>query len=227
MKKEPGQESADKSVRPYRSVIRQEAAERTRLRILDAALSLYTTQGYARTTIDQIAAVAQVARPTVFSAVGTKAEILKVLRDRALAGDDEPIPVIQRPWYQEALLEADPIVSIRLHARNLARIYQRYAELDAVIHQAAGVDADLADFARLAESQRRLGANTFIRALINKAALRDGLGEEAATDALWALTGSDTYRRLVIERSWKPQDYQNWMSISLTAYLLGTEPKAC
>lgn len=47
-----------------------------------------------------VAAEAGVARPTVFAAFGSKAALLRQVLDQALAGDDEPVPVAQRPWFQ-------------------------------------------------------------------------------------------------------------------------------
>ena len=76
---------------------------RTRQAVLDAARELFTAQGYTATTVDEVAGHAGVSKPTVFAAAGSKQAILKQLRDIALAGDDEAVPVAQRPWYQEAL----------------------------------------------------------------------------------------------------------------------------
>ena len=63
----------------------------------------------------------------MFAAVGSKQAILKRLRDIALAGDDEPVPVAQRPWYREALAEPDPRRALRLYARNATAIHRRSA----------------------------------------------------------------------------------------------------
>src|SRR3954470_19884269 len=65
--------------RTYRSSVREEQARRTRLAILDAARLLFTEQGYAATTIAQIAAGAGVAVDTVYAAVGTKPVLARLL----------------------------------------------------------------------------------------------------------------------------------------------------
>src|SRR5690348_867944 len=115
----------NRDVRRYVSPLRQEGAARTRQTVLDAARELFAAQGYTATTVEEIAGRAGVAKPTVFAAVGSKQVILKQLRDLALAGDDEPVPVAQRPWYREALAEPDPRRSLRLHARNATAIHQQ------------------------------------------------------------------------------------------------------
>ena len=49
-----------------------------------------------------IAAAAGVAVPTVELGFGTKARLLKAAIDVAIAGDDEPVPVLDRAWADTA-----------------------------------------------------------------------------------------------------------------------------
>ena len=88
------------SPRPYRSTLRDEQARATQRRIVAAGHDLFVEQGYAPTTIDAIAAHAGVSRKTVFTSVGGKAAVLKLAWDWALAGDDEPVPMADRPDVQ-------------------------------------------------------------------------------------------------------------------------------
>lgn len=74
-----------------------------------------------------------------------------LMRDHALAGDDEPVPVMARPWYQEALTEPDPVRSISLHARNVVRVCVRYADVDEVLRAAAGAEPELRELWRTSE----------------------------------------------------------------------------
>src|SRR5687768_10475433 len=113
--------------RDYISPLRASGARATRRLVLDAARTLFIEQGYVATTVDQIAERAGVSKPTVFTAVGSKRVLLKELRDIALAGDDEPVPVPQRPWVQEVLGEPDPYRTLRLYAHYQAELAERYA----------------------------------------------------------------------------------------------------
>src|SRR3954465_13675300 len=88
--------------RRYRSAIRRGDAPAL---ICAAAYRLFSEKGYLATSIDDIAAEAGVARPTVFTAVGSKPAILKAVVDQAIAGDDEAVPVAERPWYAQAVEE--------------------------------------------------------------------------------------------------------------------------
>ena len=53
--------------------------------------------GYAGTTIDAVATAAGVSRKTVFDSVGGKAQLMKLAYDFAIVGDDEPVPLVDRP----------------------------------------------------------------------------------------------------------------------------------
>jgi len=61
-----------KSQRTYRMVARAEAAERTRLAVLDAALVLFTREPYADITLQEIASEAGVTLQTVLRKFGSK-----------------------------------------------------------------------------------------------------------------------------------------------------------
>ena len=157
---------ADVKRRPYRTSIRRGDAPAL---ICEAAHRLFSSKGYLATSITDIAAEAGVARPTVFSAVGPKATILRLVVDRALAGDDAPVPIAQRPWWREAIEERDPVRSIELAARNMCLINQRSAAVLRALETAASVDAEASEVWDRFQRQRRDGLNEFALALTHKA----------------------------------------------------------
>ena len=208
--------------RSYASPLRAESARRTRLTILEAARELFLSAGYVQTTIEQIADRAGVSRPTVFTSVGNKATVLKDLRDVTLAGDDEPVPIMQRDWFQEAFAETKPARSIELHARNVTRIYKRYAALDEVVRQAAATTEELAGFWNTTERQRKMGATAFVDSLRRKTPLRDGLTRRTAVEVLWVVGAVDPYLRFVRDCGWSPDAYQAWLAQTWCDELLPT-----
>lgn len=212
-----------KPSRPYRSPLREEAAQATRRAILDAARDLFIRQGYGGTSIDQIASLAGVSKPTVFASVGSKRVVLKELRDIALAGDDQPIPVSDRPAIQRILAEPDPRRMLRMYASNLVRVYARYADLEEVLHAAAGADDELRDLWKTNESERLGAARMLVRNLMTKGALRPGLDHAHASDILWLFMATDTYRRLVRDQEWSEQRFETWLGGTLCELLLGSE----
>ncbi|GLK87356.1 TetR/AcrR family transcriptional regulator [Pseudomonas turukhanskensis] len=65
------------------SGLRQRQKKARREAIVTAALGLFETQGYAATTVEQIAVQAGVSTPTVFNYFGSKQEILLALVEHA------------------------------------------------------------------------------------------------------------------------------------------------
>jgi AcrR family transcriptional regulator len=207
-----------KGSRRYLSPLREESARNTRRAILAAARDLFVRQGFVATTMDQIAQQAGVSKPTVFATAGNKRSLLKEIRDVAIAGDDEPIPIKDRGWYQEMLAEPDPRRSLRLYARNVSAINDRYADIDEVLQAAAGADQELRDLWNTGEAERLKGAEVVVANLGAKVALRRD--QKSAIDIVWILTAPEQLRRLVRLRGWSLQDYEDWLTETLCTQLL-------
>lgn len=204
--------------RPYSSPRRERAARATRRAVLDAARDLFLAKGYAATTIDEIAAAAEVSRPTVFS-VGSKADLLKVARDMAIAGDDAPVAVPDREPVAQMRAAPDPETTLRLHARNVVRINARYAEIDEALRQAAGGHPELRELWEASEQQRLAGATIVIDDVLRKGPLKPGVDRERAIDVLWLLMAPDQLGRLR-RRGWDDTTYETWLGDTLVAQLL-------
>ena len=113
----PAKDIARTPRRGYASPARTEQARQTRKRVIEAATWLFVQQGYATTTMRAIADAADVSVPTVELLFGTKAQLLHVVIDVAVAGDDEPVPVLNRAWAAEADRRATSLTSSRLWPR--------------------------------------------------------------------------------------------------------------
>lgn len=185
--------------------------------ICEAAYRLFCAKGYAGTSIEDIAKEAGVARPTVFTAVGTKPAILKTVVDQAVTGDAAPITLAERPWWKEAADEPDPRHSLALHARNMTRIQQRTAPLMKAVEAAAAHDADAAGIWARYQQQRRAGMAEYVRSLQTKSKLR--CDKQTAVDTLWMLA-PDAYWRLVHDAGWSPDRYERWLADVMQRALL-------
>src|ERR1700729_2649904 len=86
------------ATRGYRSPRRAEQAAATRAAVLAAARELFVSQGYAGTTVAQIARQARVAVDTVYTAVGRKPALLREVLETALSGTDAVVPAQQRDY---------------------------------------------------------------------------------------------------------------------------------
>lgn len=192
--------------RGYHSTIRRGDAPEL---VCEAARELFTTNGYLATTIEDIATTAGVARPTVFSAVGSKPAILKAVIDRAMAGDEAPVPVAGRPWYHEAVNEPDVERAISLHARNICTILGRVAALLRALETAATVDSDAAALWAETRRQRREGTAAIAADIASKTPLR--CEEKELADLLFTLP-PDAYYRLVTEEGWSAERFETWLA---------------
>ena len=85
---------------------RAERARQTRTRMIGTARELFLAQGWAATTMEQIAQGSGVAVQTVYYTFKTKGHLLAELVNVTAAGNDVPDLPIQRPWAQEMLSSA-------------------------------------------------------------------------------------------------------------------------
>src|SRR5260370_38379190 len=74
----------------------------TRLRVIEAARSLFIEHGYPATTLETVADTADVALPTLYRLFGSKRALLKAAPDAPLGRGHEPIPFRDPPAQQKA-----------------------------------------------------------------------------------------------------------------------------
>lgn len=174
-------------------------------------------QGYGATTIEQIAQRAGVSKPTVFSAVGNKQTLLRTVRDVAIAGDDEPMPVAKRPLTNRIREEPDRGRAIQLLAHHLTSVASRYAIVYEVLRAAADSgEQELKELWETEEQQRLTGARFWVETLREKGGpLRQGLTMATAVDIMWLLMAPDHFHRLVHKREWSEQSYQRWLAAAI------------
>jgi AcrR family transcriptional regulator len=199
------------SPRPYRSALRDEQARATQRRIVAAGHDLFVEQGYAPTTIDAIAARAGVSRKTVFTSVGGKAAVLKLAWDWALAGDDEPVPMADRPDVKRMFEEPDPARLIEQWTRQNGTIACRLAPLFDVLTVAADGDPEAAGLQANAEANRSEAARWFVTRLAELGGLRNDLPVDRAAAIAELLMDPIPSRRLVLERGWTVEEYVNYV----------------
>jgi TetR/AcrR family transcriptional regulator, regulator of autoinduction and epiphytic fitness len=206
---------------------RQRRAGQTRQRILEAAADLFTAQGYAATTMQQIAERADVAWQTVYAVFGTKAAVLSAVFDVAVAGDDEPVSVAERPFVQEIRAAAEPREKAAIFARHLRESAARTADIMSVIDSAAATDPDVSELWRTLVGQGVRGMTLAATGFRDQGVLRPDLTVARAADILWLYVGPWAYRVLVTERGWTPDEYEEWLARTLYVQLMaGQEGQA-
>lgn len=206
--------------RTYRSPVREESARRTRQAIVAAARALFLERGYAAASLRDVAEVAGVARPTVAAAFGSKPALLRQILDEALAGDDEPIPVVQRPWFAPVFAATDPSGVLDAYAGVCVLINARSAALFEVAHRASGESPELAELWATLVGNRHFGAGAIVEHAGKLGAIRDDLRPEQVADALWTLNDPALYYALVLEKGWPEDEFRRWLSRQMRSAVL-------
>lgn len=193
---------------------RQEQAAATRDRIGQAARQLFAEHGYGATSMEAVAREAGVAVRTVYSAFGTKREILSLICERWLerAGAREGVGRV--------LAVRDPRERLRAAAQWLVALYA--AGFDVVLIFEAATDESAETRALL--RSKLAGRNEAMDAMI--ASLEPHLTVPVAeAQAVYrALAAPGVYRELVTESSWSDERFTEWLGDTLMAHLMASTP---
>jgi AcrR family transcriptional regulator len=206
---------------PYRSRLRAEQAAATRRLVLDAATRLFLERGYAATSIDAIAEAAGVGRSTVFAAAGGKPWLLKTAYDRAIVGDDEQVPFLERAEARKLFAMTDPAEIVTAYARLLSDAERRVSPIYEVVRSAAGIDPEVHELWTEIDGQRLAGAKRMATLLRGKGGLREGLSVDRARDIIWIYNDPALHHALVGIRRWRQDKYSEWLGETLKSQLLG------
>jgi AcrR family transcriptional regulator len=178
---------------------REASLETTRAQVIEAARRLFLARGYARATIGEIAAEAGVAVQTVYNAVGPKAAILKLMRERTRG-------------------VADARGMVRILSDWFAEVHTRMATLWQVVDEAAAHDPEVERF----ENERSLARLQHYAEAARELKRRGGaptLGLEDVAAVIFAVGHPRIHRTLVKDRGWSPERYRRWVEAALTAGL--------
>ena len=208
--------------RTYNSERRREAAHRNRAAVLTACRELLFREGYHATTVRAVAERAGVSAETVYKSFGGKPGMVKALWDITLAGDDEPVPMADRPQAREILRTRELGAKLRLYAAYARGIHERIAALFALLTQAG---PDVGEILETSERERLTGVTTFVTHLDEAGALGPEADPAHLTDAVWALAGPQLYTQLTAGRGWSADTYEEWLADTLTATLLPPPPR--
>ena len=207
------------------STTRTERAQQTRRRVIDAATRLLVQQGYATTTMRAIAAGAGVSVPTIELLFGTKAQLLHVVIDVAIAGDDEPVPVLSRAWAADAESSHDVEDFLSVVARVVSEAQARSAGVMLAAYEAAASDPDIQLLILDRETQRERTTSWIVDGVVERAGLRSGLDRAGAIDTVWLLMDPVVFSRLTRHRGWSPDRYASWFADSVAQLLVGNTVK--
>jgi AcrR family transcriptional regulator len=205
--------------RTYRSTLRADQARETRRRVREAADALFLERGYLGTSMDDVAQAAGVSRQTVFTAFGTKANLLKEAFDVRLAGDDEPLALAERPEAQRILDETDPAALLRAQADFYVITALRVLPLWPAMVAGAATDPACAEVLTFFDRGRFEGPGEIVDVLADRGQLRTRLSRKKGKEAMYLLT-NPTVTHDALQRGWTVRELQRWLGDCLVAVLL-------
>ena len=203
--------------RSYDASGRREQARARRLAVVLAARDLFGRDGFRPTTIAAIAAHAGVSAESVYKGFGTKAALAKAVFDLVIAGDDEPVPVAERPAMQAVRDEPDVRRKIAMFVAGLAQRQARSAGVQILIRDGRHVDDSLVPVWAKLTGEGLAGMTMLGRNLLETGQLRDGIDLDEVRDVLWNYLSIDHYERLVRTQRWSLERYSRWLAHAITS----------
>ncbi|NYI07212.1 TetR/AcrR family transcriptional regulator [Allostreptomyces psammosilenae] len=200
--------------RRYDSLRRTAQAQETRAEIARAARRLFVSQGWAATTVRDVAREARVSVPTVYASYGNKTGLALALADAAdLSADaSRMLAELEAP-------AANPERQLAAMAAYDRRLFERAGDVITLVREAGRTEPELATLYRDA---RRRGDGTRIQVFSSwpPGVLRAGLDVRSAVDVYAAVCNIDVYTVLTVERGWSPDRVERWWSEALARELL-------
>ena len=201
----------------------QARTRRTRTAVVEAARALFIERGYAATTIEAISERSDTPQATVYRLFSSKLGILKAVLDVSIAGDDDAVPMLERPHIRALLSDAQPLSQLAAFAAMLRDLMGRSAPVHRILADAARSDADAAVLLAEMSRQRHEGQQRIARSLARSGQLKAGLRERDAADIIHALASPEVHNLLVGDRGWSADRYETWLRQILVDQLL--EPR--
>jgi AcrR family transcriptional regulator len=177
---------------------------------------LIESKGFEKVTIEEIAREAQVSAPSIYSIFQSKRGILLGLMDEALPPEQHAALVEQgrKEKCPRKRLEITATISRQLYEAQLS--FLRGASILDPVFKGLEIERERRRYQRQKET---------VETMANEKAFTDSLSISKVRDILWAFTGRDFYRMLVVERGWSSDEYEKWLAELLIQVLLSkSEP---
>jgi AcrR family transcriptional regulator len=198
--------------RRYTSPLREAQAGQTRLAILTAATRLFAENGWAGTGMRDVARTAKVSVETVYSNFGSKGALLQQAIDVAIVGDDEQVPLSDRPEFR-VLAEGDARTRAEATGRLLATTHRRTAALYRVVQHAAAADTEMAELLRANQARLRAQVREGMLAVARREVT------ETEVDAMFAVLSNDVFLLLTETTGWSDDQYASWVAATVARLL--------
>jgi AcrR family transcriptional regulator len=180
--------------------------------VLAAARSAFEERGWQGTTMRRIAAQAGVAVETVYAMVGSKAQILIRLVEVAVVGDDDPVPLRERPEYAR-ITKGSRAARARATAELIWDVNSRIGGLERAVLQGAAVDKACAEL----QAKSRAAQLRGVREAFEHMGVPSPTDEQVA--GALAVTCSEVFLLLTKEVGMDRTAYVDWLAATLAEHL--------
>ena len=188
---------------------RRERSRLTRGRVVDAAAGLFVEHGYLATTIEHVAEDAGVAVQTVYYIFGTKRNLLAAVLDASIAGDVEPIPVLERDWVEALRAEEDATSAVERLVEAMVAIVARTMAIYEVVRRAAA-DPEVNALLEEVRTRRRADQRALIEILWRSGHLHPRVDADIAADVLYGLINEEVLQLFTSDCGWEVDRFQRW-----------------
>ncbi|GAA2228688.1 TetR/AcrR family transcriptional regulator [Herbiconiux moechotypicola] len=206
--------------RSYSSPIREETSAYTRRRIVEAAATLFSRDGYQGTTMAAIAKEAGVSVQSVHLA-GPKSALLMAAFELALAGDEGTHPLHERPAVA-AIMQLPPAEALPAYLAFLAEANARTAGIDRALYVAAETDETVAALVADLNTRRHADIGAAIAWSAAHGLLHGDVDPDERTEVLTHLVSPDTFRFFTQERGWSVDHYTRWLGDAIQRLVFRT-----
>ena len=179
--------------RKYDASARRAAAERTRERVLEAARDLFVGQGYAGTSVAEIADRAGVSVDTVYTAVGRKPRLVLTVVDMVLAESSQPKPAEERDYVKTMQAAASGRDKLTTYAEALGRLMPTVAPLLLALRDAGLSDAECRATWEHVSERRAANMLRLAADLRESGDVREDLTDQQVADLVWSTNGPEWF----------------------------------
>jgi AcrR family transcriptional regulator len=193
---------------------RERQAEQTRREIVAAARHLFAEQGYAKTSVAQIADAADVSVQTIYDSLGSKAAIVKALND--LIDDEGDVHALA----SRIPATDDPEALVSIAVSITRNINERCDDIATVLWSGASIEPELEAVRDEGLRRHREGIFGLAGRLESLGALRNGVARRHAADVIGAMTEPVVVRTFVKDYGWSYDQYDEWANDMLRTLVL-------
>lgn len=157
---------------------------------------------------------------TVYYVFGTKRNLLAAVLDASIAGDVEPLPVVERPWVDTVGSAEDATTAVTLLVEGAVAIVGRAAPVYEVVRRAAA-DPEVGALLSGNRRARRADQRRLIDMLGRAGHLRTDLDVDTAADVFYALMNEEVFGLLVSDCGWDVDRFTRWATALMLDELVG------